>query len=135
MAHTVKLAAATANAAADAVAARCDGGTVNVWDGAQPATVDTATVTQTLLAVCPFSNPAFSSAAAGVAAAHAITTDDAAVAGGTAAWFRVLDSSGDPVMDGSVGVGTGFDCNVVSTTVVLGDPFAVASMTITAPES
>ena len=135
MAHNVTLAATTANALADAVAALCDGGTVNIWDGAQPATADTATVTQTLLAVCPFSNPAFSSATAGVAIAHAITTDAAAAASGTAAWFRVLSSAGDAVFDGTLGVGTGFDANVTTVAVVLGDPFSIASMTITAPES
>lgn len=135
MAHNLTLAALTANAIADAVAALCDGGTVNLYDGAQPATADTAVVLQTLLATCTFANPAFSAAAAGVATAHAITQDAAADATGTAAWFRVLDSTGAAVMDGTVGVGASFDCNVVSTAVTLGDPFPIASMTITAPES
>lgn len=131
MAHNVTLAADTASAIADAVAARCDGGTVKVYDGAQPATADTAVDTQTLLATCTFANPAFSSAVAGVATAHAITQDASADASGTAAWFRVLSLAGAAVMDGTVGVGTNFDCNVASTTVTAGDPFPIASMTIT----
>jgi hypothetical protein len=135
MAHSITLAALTANAIADAVAARCDGGTVKVYDGTQPATADTAVSTQTLLATCTFANPAFSSAADGVAAAHAITQDASADASGTAAWFRVLTSAGAAVMDGSVGVGSGFDCNVATTTVTAGEAFPIASMSITAPES
>jgi hypothetical protein len=135
MAHSVTLAALTANAVADAVAARCDGGTVKIYDGAQPAGPDTAVTTQTLLATCAFANPAFSAAAAGIATAHAITQDASADASGTAAWFRVLTSAGAAVMDGSVGVGSNFDCDVASTTVVQGEAFPIASMTITAPES
>jgi hypothetical protein len=130
MAHNVKLAALTANAIADAVAARCDGGTVKLYTGTQPATADTATA-ETLLATCTFANPAFGSAAAGVATAHAIMQDASADASGTAVWFRVLALGGAAVMDGTVGVGASYDCNVVSTTVVAGDPFPITSMTVT----
>jgi hypothetical protein len=135
MAHSIALAAATANAIADAVAALCDGGTVNLYDGAQPAGPDTAVTTQTLLATCTFASPAFLSAVDGVATAHAIAQDPDAAAGGTAAWFRVLSSGAAAVLDGSVGVGSGFDCDVATTTVVLGDPFPISAMTITAPET
>ena len=134
MAHNLQLAAATANALADAVASLCDGGSIQIRDGAQPATADTA-VSGTLLATCAFASPAFSSAVAGVATAHAITQDASADADGTAAWFRVLDASAGVVMDGTVGVGSGFDCNVATTAVVAGAAFPVDSMTITAPES
>lgn len=133
MGHNLALAAATANAIADAVAAQCDGGTVKIYDGAQPATAGTAVSTQTLLATCTFGSPAFAAAAAGVATAHAITQDASADASGTAAWFRVLDSAGETVMDGTVGVGAGFDCNVASTAVVATTAFPITSMTITAP--
>lgn len=135
MAHNVQLAAATANAIADAVAALCDGGTVNIYDGAQPATADTAVTTQTLLATCTFANPAFSAAVAGVATAHAITQDASADATGTAAWYRVLSLGAATVMDGTVGVGANFDCDVVSTSVTAGAAFPINAMTITAPES
>lgn len=135
MAHNVTLAAATANAMANAVAALCDGGTLKVYDGAQPAGPDTAVTSQTLLATCAFANPAFSAAVAGVATAHAITQDASADASGTASWFRVLDSSGQPVLDGTIGVGSGFDCDVASTAVTAGAAFPITSMTITAPGS
>ena len=131
MAHNVTLSALSANAIADALAARCDGGTIQIRDGAQPATADTAITTQVLLATCTFGSPAFLAAVAGVATAHAITQDAAADATGTASWFRVLTSTGLTVMDGTVGVGASFDCNVVSTSVVLGAAFPIASMTIT----
>lgn len=132
MAHNVTLAAATANALVDAVAALCDGGTIKIYDGAQPADPDTAVTTQTLLATCAFGSPAFAAAVAGVATAHAITADPSADASGTAAWFRVLDASANPVIDGTVGVGVNFDCNVVSTAVVSGVAFPVDAMTISA---
>jgi hypothetical protein len=135
MAHNVTLAAATANAIADAVAALCDGGTVNLYDGAQPAGPDTAVGGQTLLATCTFATPAFLAAVAGVAVAHAITQDASADADGTVAWFRVLDASSGPVLDGTVGVGSGFDCNVATTTVVAMAAFSIAGMSISAPES
>lgn len=135
MAHNVTVAAAASNAIADAVALLCDGGTIKVYDGTQPATADTAVTTQTLLATCTFANPAFSAAVAGVATAHAITQDASADASGTASWFRVVSSAAATVFDGTVGVGAGFDCNVATTTVVAADPFPIASMTITAPES
>ncbi len=132
MAHSISLAEVTANGLADYAASRCAGGTVQIRDGAQPATADTA-ASGTLLATCTFANPAFSAAVAGVATALPITQDASADASGTAAWFRVLALGGATVMDGSCGVGANFDCNVVSTTVVAGAPFPIASMVITQP--
>ena len=135
MAHQISLAADTADAIADAVAALCDGGVVQIYDGAQPADADTAVSTQTLLATCAFASPAFLAAVAGVATAHAIAQDASADDDGTAAWFRILDASANAVMDGTVGVGTNFDCNVATTLVTATDPFPIASMVITAPSS
>lgn len=135
MGHNVTLAEATANEIADGVAALCDGGTIKIYDGAQPPDPDTAITTQTLLATCTFGSPAFLAAVAGVATAHPITQDASADADGTAAWFRVLDAAAAAVMDGTVGVGVNFDCNVASTTVVAGAAFPVSSMIITAPAS
>lgn len=135
MAHNITLATLTANAIADAVAARCAGGTVNIYDGAQAATADTAVGSQTLLATCTFANPAFSAAAAGVATAQAITQDASADETGTAAWFRVRALGGATVFDGTVGVGANFDCNVVTTAVVAAAPFPIASLLITQPLS
>ncbi|HUW17466.1 MAG TPA: hypothetical protein VMW94_10340 [Actinomycetes bacterium] len=131
MAHNVTLAADTASAIADAVATLCNGGTVKIYDGAQPADPDTAVTTQTLLATCTFGTPAFAAAVDGVATANAITQDASADASGTAAWFRILSSAAAAVLDGTVGVGVGFDCNVVTTAVVAAAAFPIASMTLT----
>lgn len=132
MAHNITLAELTTNAIADAVAARCAGGTVKIYDGTQPTDPDTAVTTQTLLATCTFGTPGFAAASGGVATATAITQDPSADASGTAAWFRLLTSGGAAVLDGTVGVGSGFDCNVVSTTVTAGEAFPITSLTITA---
>ena len=133
MAHALKIAALSANAAADAIAARCNSGTINIYSGTQPTTADTAIGAQVLLATCTFGATAFGAAAAGIATANAITKDSSADATGTAAWFRVLTSGSAKVMDGTVGVGSGFDCNVPTTSVVAAAEFSITSMTITMP--
>jgi hypothetical protein len=132
MAHNIQLAALSGNAAADAIAARCNSGTINIYSTPQPATGDTA-VSGTLLATCTFAASAFGAASGGVATAAAITKDSDADATGTAAWFRVLSSGAAKVFDGTVGVGTGFDCNVPTVEVNQHVEFSVDSMTITEP--
>jgi hypothetical protein len=133
MAHALKIAALSANAAADAIAARCNSGTILIYGTAQPATADTATSGQTLLATCTFGATAFGAASGGIATANAITKDSSADNTGTAVWFRVLTSGAATVMDGTVGVGSGYDCNVATTSVVAAAEFSVTSMTITMP--
>ena len=133
MAHNIQLAALSGNAAADAIAARCNSGTLLIYGTAQPATGDTATSGQTLLATCTFAASAFGAASGGVATAAAIVKDSDADATGTAAWFRILTSGAAPVFDGTVGVGSGFDCNVPTVSVVQHAEFSVTSMTITEP--
>jgi hypothetical protein len=90
MAHNPKLTNLGANSAADAVTALANSGFIKVYDGAQPATADTAITTQVLLATLTFGATAFGSAVAGVATANSITSDSAADATGTAAWFPRL---------------------------------------------
>jgi hypothetical protein len=103
MSKNTQLTNLAVNAMADALAALANGGSVKIYDGAQPATGDTAISTQVLLATLGLSATAFAAAVAGVITANAIT---AGVAGntGTAAWFRVFKSDGaTAVFDGSVG--------------------------------
>jgi hypothetical protein len=133
MTHDIQLAALSANAAADAIAARCNSGTIKIYGTAKPATADTATSGQTLLATCTFGATAFAAASGGIANANAITRDTDADATGTAVWFRVLTTGGATVMDGTVGVGPTFDCNVPTTSVVQHAQFSVTSMSITMP--
>lgn len=103
------------NTKADAQAALLNGGFIDIYDGTQPATADTAVSTQVKLARLGLGNPAFAAAVAGVAAANAITPDSAADATGTATWFRAVKSDGTAVYDGSVGVsGSNFNINSVA---------------------
>lgn len=139
MALTPRLADAAKNAAADAVAALCNGGKLRIYDSTggtgQPADPDSAVGSQVLLAELTFGNPAFGAAVAGVATANAITGDATADATGTATWFRVVKSDGTTkVFDGSVGTATS---NLVLNTVsiVAGATVNVTSLTYTQPES
>src|SRR5947207_15293521 len=109
-----KLANIGANAAADAVCALLNSGYIDIYDGTQPATADTAVTVQVKLARLTFGATAFSSAVAGVATANAITSDSAADATGTASWFRACKSNGSAVFDGSVGTSS---ANLVLSTV------------------
>jgi hypothetical protein len=130
-----KLANAQANRAADAVCARLNSGYLRIYDGAQPATADTALGSQVLLAELRFNATAFGAAVAGVAAANAITADTDANANGTATWFRALESDGSTVVfDGSVGTGTN-DLVLDSTTVTLHGTVTVSAFNYTQQKS
>jgi hypothetical protein len=120
-----------ANTEADAVAALLNSGFLDIYDGSQPATADTAVSTQTKLARLTFGSTAFASAIGGVATANAITSDSAADATGTAAWFRALKSDGTKVYDGSVGT-SGCDLNLNTTSIVINAQVSVSALTYTA---
>ncbi|HMJ84035.1 MAG TPA: hypothetical protein VK504_12740 [Vicinamibacterales bacterium] len=135
MALNPKLANGQASRAADAVAARLNSGYLRIYDGAQPATADTAIGSQVLLAELRFNATAFGAAANGVAAANAITADSDANASGTAAWFRAFESDGTTVVfDGTVGTGT-HDLVLNSTTVTLHGTVTVTSFSYTQQKS
>lgn len=134
MALNLKLAHVGSQAAADALVALLNGGFLDIYDGAQPATPNTAISTQNRLASLTYANPAFGASVNGVATANAIGTDTDADATGTAAWFRAFKSDHTTaVLDGSVGVGT-FDVNIDSTAIQQHAQVAVSSQTITVPE-
>ena len=65
--------------------------------------------------------------------ANAITNETSATAG-TATWFRVVDNSGDFVMDGDVGT-SGSDLNLNTTTIGSGGTVEVTSFALTAPNA
>lgn len=138
MALAPRLADASKNAAADAVAVLCNTGYIRIYDSTgtgQPADPDSAVTTQVLLAELRFGATAFGAAAAGVATANAITSDASADATGTATWFRVLKSDGTTkVFDGSVGTAT---ANLIlnSVSIVIGASVAITAMTYSQPES
>lgn len=109
-----------------------DGGTgaglLRIYTASRPATGGTAT---TLLAELTFSDPCSSGPSSQVLTMSAITADSSANATGTAAWFRVVDSSGTFCIDGDVGT-SGSDLNLNTTTINILNNVSVSSFAITA---
>lgn len=130
MALNPKLSNAGANAAADAACALCNSGFLDIYDGAQPATADTAVGAQVKLARLTFSATAFAAAVAGVATANALGADASADATGTASWFRACTSAGAAVFDGSVGT-SGANLNLNTTSIAITGNVSVSSLTYT----
>lgn len=119
---------ASRNAHADLEAARTDAGpaagTVSVYTGTQPATANDA-ATGTLLATVTLNDPAYGAASAGVATLDVDPVPSTtAVAGGTPGWYRIKDSTGTTVRDGSL---TG--ASAIST----GDTVQITTGTLTMP--
>jgi hypothetical protein len=134
MALTPKFSHLAANAAADAVCALASGGFLDIYDGAQPATANTAVTSQVLLATMPLPTPAFGAAVNGVATANAIASNPSATATGTAAWCRVTKADHTTVLfDGSVGT-TGCNLNLGSTSIVATGRVTINSLTYTQTE-
>lgn len=127
MANNLKVADAGVNAEADALSDLLDNGYLRIYDGTQPATADTAIGAQVLLAELRFNATASPAASEGVLTFGAITKDSIANAGGTAAWFRALQSDGTtPVMDGTVGT-SGCDINLNSVAIGAGAEVSVTA--------
>lgn len=106
---------------------------LRIYSGSQPADADTS-ASGTLLAELTCGSP-FAGAASseGVVTANSITQDSSANATGTAGWFRLLQSNGTTVVcDGSVtATGGGGDLQLVTTSIVSGQPVQVTSFVIT----
>ena len=102
MALNTTLADATVNAQATALSTLCNGGTIKVYDGTQPATADTAVGAQVLGVTLTFNATAFGAPSSGLLTANAIT-GGTAVASITPTWARILTSGGATVMDVSAG--------------------------------
>jgi hypothetical protein len=118
------------NTKADAQGVLLNSGFLDIYDGTQPVTGDTAIGAQVKLARLTFGATAFGAAVAGVATANAITQDPSADASGTATWFRALKSDGTPVMDGSVGTATS-NINLNSVAISAGAAVSCTAFTLT----
>lgn len=128
-----RISTAARNAAASAIGALLNGGTIEIRTGSQPATPGTA-ATGTVLGTLTLSATAFGAASTGVITANTITGDSSADATGTAGWFRGYDSSTAAVIDGSVtATGGGGDMTLDSTSIVAGGTISMTSWTITMP--
>ena len=135
MANNAKITDAAANAAANAVCALLNGGTINIYDGSQPTTADTAVGAQNLLATLTFGGTAFQGASAGVATANAITSGTGLYnPSGTASWFRCLTSGGAKTFDGSVGLSSA-DMTLNALLIAYGAAVACTGMTYTQPKA
>lgn len=133
---TIRLSTAVASDMADAVTAAVDAGaaagTLKVYTGSKPATVETA-ASGTLLATFTLTDPAAAAAAAGVATLDFDPDLSATVAAnGTAGWFRIADSDGNGVLDGDVST-TGADLNFSSVAWTSGGTVELSTGTITQP--
>lgn len=117
---------AARNAAADAIVDLLDA-------GAGAGTLEFETSGDVEVATLTFSDPAFGSAAAGVATASAIT-DDTNATGGTIAQASFYDSDSNKVLEATVGT-SGADINLSSLTVGAGDTVSISSLTLTVPAS
>lgn len=133
----IGLATPTRNALVDAAAARYDAGagaaTVEVRTGGKPANPQAA-ATGTLLGTFTLNDPSWAAAAAGSAALDVTPgISFTGVAAGTAGWFRVKDSTGATVMDGTCGT-VGADMIMSSTSVSIGQVVNLTAGTMTQPE-
>lgn len=130
MSHNPTLAVASKNLALNAALDVLNGGGfMEIYDGSQPAGPDTAVTTQVKLAKLSLSSTAFAAASSGSKTANAITSS-AALATGTAAWYRLVkpdDTTG--VHDGTVGT-SGCDATVPTTSFVAGVTVSCSSLVI-----
>ncbi len=119
------------NAQLDEIGAAIDGGAgagqLIIYDGTRPSTGGTVT---NEVATLTFGDPSMGAAASGAVSANSITSDTNAT-GGTAAWFRITDSTGAFVMDGDVGT-SGSDLNLNTTSIAAASTVSVSSLQITA---
>ncbi len=129
----MKVATLLLNAMADLFDDYCNAGagaaTLAIRTGSAP-TNTTDADSGTLLSTNTFSDPAFGAASGGVVTASAITDDSDIDATGTAQHFRIKDSNGLTVAQGTVGT-SGTDIVADSTSFVLHGRVIISSLTVT----
>lgn len=126
------IASAACNAIVDAIDQGASAGSLVFRTGSAPANTTDAD-SGTLLATCPFSDPAFGNASSGVATANAITSDTNVDATNTVGYWRIKDSDGTVISQGSVGT-SGADINFNTLSWVAGGTVAISSLTVTVPQ-
>lgn len=119
MAHEIKVSTQAANIKADAWATAMNAGLIRIYQGAKPATANTALGGALLLGELTFGNPAFGAAVNGLLTANAITKDSSADNSGTAQFYRLFQSDGTtPMGDGTCGLtGSGSDLEMPNTAI------------------
>jgi hypothetical protein len=135
MAHNVQLTNLVANTTANDICVLLNGGFIDVYDGTQPTTADTAIGSQVKLAVLGFSATAFAGAVLGIATANPITACTDCLATSTAAWARLYKSDHTTVvMDVTVGTGTN-DIIASTTSIIQHGSMSISSLTLTMPKN
>lgn len=129
---TIKLAVATRNARLQAlIDALGASAQIRIFSGSRPADVASAE-TGTLLAQLTGGSPFAPAASGGTASANAITQDSSADATGTAAWARLRTSGGTAICDIDVtATGGGGELQLVTTSIVAGQPVQISSFALT----
>lgn len=108
-------------------------GKIEIRTGTQPATPNTA-ATGTLLATVVMDDPSFTGPTTGVITAAGFPNTDPADADGVAGWFRIMDSNGLAVIDGSAtGSAGGGDMLIDNPSLLAGQVFSINSLTVTVP--
>jgi hypothetical protein len=108
------------------------GGFLEIYDGSQPATPNTAITSQVKLAKLPLASTAFGASSGGTKTAGAVTSA-AALATGTATWFRAFKSDDTTaVIDGSCGT-SGTDLVLNDVSITSGGTVSVSSWTVSMP--
>ena len=129
MATDFDISSAAANAAANAVTALANGGTLRIYSGTKPATPGDALSGNTLLVQLTFGSTAFGSASNGAATNNAISAVTAS-ATGTASFFRAYSSGGTAVFQGTCGTADA-DLVLSSTSISSGGSVSVANGALT----
>lgn len=131
MAANPKMANAVVDGQASALATLANNGYLRIYDGSQPASADTGVTSQVLLAELRLNATAFGAPSSGVITANAITPEDAALASGTATWYRVLKSDGTtPLWDNNIGTSSA-GLIMATTTITAGMIVGVDTLTHT----
>jgi hypothetical protein len=134
MATNLKYSAALKNAQQNAITSTLGASALlQIYSGTQATNPDTAIGAQVLLATLTCNATFAPGAAGGVLTLNSISsgTGTAGAAGGTAAtWFRLTTSGATAHIDGTVGI-TASDLNLNNTSIATGQTVSVTSMTIT----
>lgn len=133
----MQLAAASRNAACNALVDRADAGSgagyIEVRTGSAPASADDA-ATGTLLLTFTLADPAFGDAASGIATGASLPRTAVAVATGTAGWARLLDSDAAKIADLTVGTSAS-DIEISNTSIITGRTVNLTALTVNMPAS
>ena len=128
-----KISTEAANAELAALLALLDGGFMDLFDGVQPASVDTPP-SGTLLASLSLGSPAYNAPVNG-AADLAAPAAGVGIATGSATWLRLYKSDhASPLHDGSVGT-SGSNLNLVSALIMSGGAVTIEHYVLTQRKS